>query len=163
MRFGWLEAGAILVVGLSLAIKLAVLDVAVAEDQRGALRDLEAALAGQGYTASVPRADLPIVRAERGACSFTARVLDPHGLFRDTELLKLPKGWRVSYGWRGGWQADLPRLGPLVEYYVTRQVARFGVQARHAPVIMLSAAPVCPPLPAEVVDIRVELRRAAAR
>jgi hypothetical protein len=163
VQLGWLEAGAVLVIGLSLALKLAVLDVAVAEDQNTALRDLQSAIAAQGYTASVPRADLPIVRGDRAGCSFTARVLDPHGLFRDTELLKLPKGWAVQYGWRGGWTADLPRLGPLVEYYLARQVARFGVESRHAPVIMLSHAPGCPELPAETVDIRIELRRAQQR
>lgn len=163
MRLGWLEAGAALAIGLSLAVKLAVLNVEVAEDQREALRDLEADLSSLGYAASVPRADLPIVHGERGKCSFNARLLDPHGLFRDTELLKLPKGWDVHYGWRGSWQADLPRFGPLVEYYVARQVARFGIKARHAPVVMLSAAPTCPKLATGTVDIRLELRRAVSR
>lgn len=162
MRRGWFEAGAALVIGLSLALKLAVLDVAVAEDQRAALRDLGAALTAQGYTVNVPRPDLPIVRGEHAGCAFTVRVLDPHGIYRDTELLKLPRGWTVAYGWRGDWQTSLPRLGPLVEYYVARQLARFGVRARHAPVIMLSNQPACPmPQPA-AVDIRVQLVRVRA-
>lgn len=163
MRFGWLEAGAALTIALSLAFKLAMLDVAVTEDQGDALRGLEARLAAQGYAVSVPRAALPIVLGKRGDCSFTARVLDPHGLFRDTELLKLRPGWTVRYGWRGDWHAELPRLGPLVDYYLARQLARFGIDAHHVVVVMLSNAPGCPPPPAAAVDIRVEVRRAEPR
>ena len=77
MRRGWLKAGASLAIALSLALKLAVLDVAVDEDQRAALRDLGAALAGSGYAVTVPRPDLPIVRGEHAGCAITARVLSP--------------------------------------------------------------------------------------
>ena len=162
MRLGWLSAGAALAIGLSLALKLSVLGVTVEEDQPAALRDLRAALISQGYGVTIPRADLPIVRAERAGCAITARVLDPHGIYRDTELLKLPQGWTVAYGWRGEWQDSLPRLGPLVEYYLARQLARFGVGARHAPVVMLSRAADCALPGAAALDIRVHLRRAAA-
>jgi hypothetical protein len=151
-----------LVIVVSLALKLPVLDVAVAEDQAAALRDLGGDLGGQGYKVAVPRADLPIVRGELGECSFTARILDPHGIYRDTELLKLPPGWSVAYGWRGKWHQSLPRLGPLVEYYVARQLARFGVSAEHAPVIMVSSQGGCALPDAARIDIRVQLRRAAA-
>ena len=163
MRRGWLKTGAALAIGLSLALKLAVLDVAVDEAQSAALRDLGAALAGAGYAVTVPRPDLPIVRGEQAGCTITARVLDPHGIYRDTELLKLPRGWTVAYGWRGEWQQSLPRLGPLVEYYGARQLARFGVKAEHAPVIMVSNQGGCALPDAAQIDIRVQLRRAASR
>jgi hypothetical protein len=163
VRPGWLEAVAILVIGVSLALKLAVLNAAVDEDQRAALGDLKTRLAGQGYTVSVPRADLPIVRAERGRCSLTARVLDPHGVYQDTELLKLPLGWSVAYGWRGEWRVSLPRFWPLTEYYLARQAARFGVTARHAPVIMVLNQPGCALPESATADIRVRLYRAESR
>jgi len=162
MRAAWLSAGAALMIVVSLGLKLAVLDVAVEEDQRAAVQALVTALAGQGYVAEVPRADLPIAKAQKSACNLTARILDPHGIFRDTELLKLPRGWSVAYSWRGTWQTSLPRLGPLVEYYIARQLARFGAAARHAPVIMLSIQPGCARPEANAVDVRVRLEQVAA-
>ncbi len=163
MRLGWPEAIAILVIGVSLTLKLAVLNVAVNEDQRAALGDLRAKLAGQGYTVSEPRANLPIVSAARAGCSLTARVLDPHGVYQDTELLKLPPGWSVIYGWRGEWQASLPRFRPLTEYYLARQAARFGVSARHSPVIMVLNQPGCALPDAAAAQIRVRLFRSESR
>jgi hypothetical protein len=163
VRLGWLEAAAILVIGVSLALKLAVLNVAIDEDQRAALGQLKATLAAQGYAVSVPRADLPIVRSERAGCILTARILDPHGVYQDTELLKLPPGWSVAYGWRGEWQASLPRFWPLTEYYLARQAARLGVSARHSPVIMVLNQPGCALPDAAAADIRVQLFRSESR
>jgi hypothetical protein len=163
VRPGWPEAIAVLVIGVSLALKLAALNVTVDEDQRIALADLNASLAAQGYVVSVPRADLPIVRASHAGCSLTARILDPHGVYQDTELLKLPTGWSVAYGWRGEWQASLPRFWPLTEYYLARQAARLGASAGHSPVIMVSNQPGCALPNAAAADIRVRLFRSESR
>lgn len=160
MRPGWLETGAALVLALSLGLKLAVLDVAIVEDQPTALGDLKAALAAQGYAVSVPRPEIPVVRAERGGCALTARVLDPHALYHDVELMKLPPGWTVAYGWRGEWQSANPRFWPLAEYYTARQLARFGIGTSHGPVIMVSNQPGCALPGGAAADIRLELRRA---
>lgn len=159
MRPGWLETGAAVVLALSLGLKLAVLDVAIVEDQPAALGDLKAALGGQGYAVSVPRPEIPVVRAERGGCALTARVLDPHALYRDVELLKLPRGWSVAYGWRGEWREANPRFWPLAEYYTARQLARFGVQTNHGPVIMVSNQPGCALPGGSAADIRLHLLR----
>lgn len=159
MRPGWLELGAGAVLGLSLALKLAVLDAPVDEDAAGAVGDLARRLAAEGYAVAVPRTDLPVVRAERAGCRLTARVLDPQGLFHDTELRKLPHGWRVAYGWGGEWSLSLPRFAPLAEYYVARQAARFGFPARYRPVIMVSSDPRCALLRSATADLRLSLRR----
>lgn len=159
MRPGWLEGGAALVIGLSLALKLAVLNVAVAEDLPAAVDDLKSALARQGYAVSVPRPEIPVVRAERGACALTARLLDPHAVYQHTELLKLQPGWTVSYGWRGEWQERLPRFWPLAEYYVARQFARFGMATDHGPVTMVLSQPGCALPRGEAADIRLHLSR----
>ena len=162
MPGSWRSGAAVLVIAASLALKLAVQDVAVGEDQRATVQTLGEALVREGYAVSPARPDLPIVRAQRAECRLKARVLDPHATYRDTELLKLPRGWVVSYGWRGSWRESLPRLGPLLEFYGARELARIGRAASRAPVIMLSSQPGCArPSPAKV-DIRVRLQRVTA-
>lgn len=160
MRFGWLEGGALLALAASLGLKLSVLDVAVVEDQSGAVADLRTALSGQGYAVSMPRPEIPVLRAERSGCALTARVLDPHALYRDIELLKLPPGWSVAYGWRGEWREAIPRFWPLAEYYTTRQLARFGIESSHGPVIMVLNQPGCALPNSAAADIRLRLSRA---
>jgi hypothetical protein len=149
------------VLALSLALKLAVQDVAVEEDQRAATLALASALASHGYAVTADRPDLPIVQAQRNGCRFTARVLDSHGTYRDTELLKLPRGWTVHYVWRGGIDASLPRIGPLAVYYFARELARVGLAAGRTPVVMLSVQPGCALPDPAALDIALKLRRSA--
>jgi hypothetical protein len=160
VRPGWVEAGAGLLLALSLGLKLAALDVEVVEDRPTALGDLKAALAGQGYAVSVPRPEIPVISAKRGGCELTARVLDPHALYHDVELMKLPPGWSVAYGWRGEWRAANPRFWPLAEYHAVRQLARFGTKTSHGPVIMVLNQPGCALPDSAAADIRLGLRRA---
>lgn len=159
MRVGWPSCAAAVVIVASLALKLAVQDVAVGEDRRVAVAALGEALVSAGYSVSVAGPQLPIVRAVRAGCKSTARVLDPHATYRDTELNKLPRGWTVAYAWRGSWRTALPRFGPLGEYYVARELARIGQAASRAPVIMLSSQPGCARPDATTVDIRVRLEQ----
>jgi hypothetical protein len=86
-------------------------------------------------------------------------VLDPIAIYRDTELLKLRPGWAAVYAWRGNWSSDLPRNGPLAEYFVARLLARIGVAASHAPVVMLLHLADCPLPDADAVDVREPLYR----
>ena len=159
MPSGWHSAAASLVLALSLALKFAVQDVNVVEDEPAALQALAKSLSAKGYSVVVPRADLPIVQAQLGGCRLTARVLDPHATYRDTELLKLPRGWTVTYVWRGGTGETLPRLGPLVEYYLARELVRTGFAASRAPVIMVSHQSGCALPGAIVSDLRASLER----
>ena len=159
MRAGWIEAAALLVLVGSLGLKLAVLDVAVGEDPREAVAALAAQLARYGVRAQPDRGGLPIVRVEQGSCRFSARVLDPHGTYRDTELAKLPRSWNASYAWHGGWNATLPRLGPLGDYYLAREWVRIGREAVRAPVVMVLHPSGCPLPPAAGFWIRARLQR----
>lgn len=163
MRGSWFSALAALVLAGSLALKLAVHDVSVEGDQRVTAVALAGALAGQGYSAAIPRAEVPVVAAGRGNCHFTARVLDPHGIYHDTELLKLPRGWSVAYVWRGTVSQSLPRLGPLSEYYSARELGRIGLPAARAPVVMLLLQPTCAPPDPAALNVREALGRTVAR
>lgn len=159
MRGSWLSAAGIAVLIASLGLKLAVQDVNVGEDQTTAVRDLADGLTRQGYRVSVDRVDLPIVRGRRAGCTLTVRVLDPHGTYRDTELRKLPPGWSVAYARRGRWYPQQPRLGPLLDYYKARELARLGQPALRAPVLMTLIQPDCPLPDPAMLDIGARLRR----
>jgi hypothetical protein len=163
VRGGWLSTLAALLLAGSLVLKLAVHDVSVEGDQRVTAAALAGSLAGQGYSAAIPRAEVPVVAARRGYCSFTARVLDPHATYHDTELLKLPRGWSVAYVWRGAASRTLPRLGPLTEYFIARELGRIGLPAARAPVVMVLLQPACPPPDAAALGVREALGRTLAR
>jgi hypothetical protein len=158
VRGGWPSLAAAAVLAVSLGLKLAVQNAVVEEDSQGAVTGLATALSEVGYSVSVPRTDLPIVRAEQPGCTLTARVLDPHATYHDTELHKLQPGWRIAYVWRGKARSILPRIGPLGEYYVAREMARLGLTASRAPVVMLSLSPGCDGLPVDALAIRETLR-----
>lgn len=159
MRGGWLSVAGITVLIVSLGLKLAVQEVNVGEDQGAAVRALADGLARQGYRVSLDRLDLPIVRGQRAGCTLTVRVLDPHGTYRDTELRKLPPGWSVAYAWRGRWYEQQPRLGPLLDYYTARELARLGRSAIRAPVLMTLNQRGCPLPDPALLDIGTRLRR----
>ena len=152
---GWHSFAAAFVLVLSLAIKLAVQDVAIGENPASAVEAIANALRLDGFVVSATSSAPPVVKAARGNCTLIARVLDPHGTFRDTALSKFPRGWPVTYVWRGSWRQSLPRLGPLIEYYVQREMARIGIAASRAPVIMVARQPGCTlPVP-DFVDLRL--------
>lgn len=157
MPGGWLSAFGALALALSLALKLALPAAPLGEDLNAATADLSAALSGQGYAVTADGSGLPVVLASRAGCNLTARVLDPHGAFRDTQLLKRPPRWTVSYVWQGTWQAEMPKLGPLAELYRARIEARFGRQASRAAVVMVTRSPGCSAPAAKELNIRVPL------
>lgn len=155
----WHSATAALILAASLALKLALHGVSAEEDLNASAEEFARSLTLRHYAVERPRIDLPSVQARLGNCGFSARLLDPFGLYRDTELRKVPQGWRVAYTWRSRLTTSLPRFGPLAEYYSIRMLARLGRKVSRAPVIMLSIPPDCAlPEPAEL-DVRVSLRR----
>jgi hypothetical protein len=156
---GWPSALAILVLAASLALKLAVHDVSVEGDQRVTVAALAGSLTQQGYEVSIPRSEVPVLVAKKRNCSFTARVLDPHGTYHDTELLKLQPGWSVAYVWRGHTSQSLPRLGPLAEYYISREIGRIGLPTERRPVVMVRLQPGCEPPDPAALNVREVLRK----
>lgn len=161
MRGGWFSVAAGLILAASLALKFVVQDVSVAEDPEAAVTTLTRNLAQAGYTASIPDPAIPAVRAIRGDCVFTARVLDPHGTYHNTQLRKRPRDWRVAYAWRGAWYPALPRFAPLGDYYLARELARAGLRASRTPVVMLSLGPGCGLPDVRATETTVPLIRAA--
>lgn len=158
MPSGWSSILAILVLVSSLAFKLAVHDVSVEGDQRVTVAVLAGSLTRQGYEVSIPRGEVPALVAKHDNCSFTARVLDPHGTYHDTEFLKLQSGWSIIYVWRGRLSKSLPRLRPLVEYYISREIGRIGFFAERRPVVMVRLQPGCAPPDPAALNVREVLR-----
>mgnify|MGYP006951166895 CR=1 FL=1 len=104
---------AVAIIAATVVVKLAVQDVAVEEDLGAAMPRLEARLRERGYAVSRAPAGVPSVTAVRDRCAVTVRLIDAHGTYRDTELLKVPPGWTPRYAWRGRWRAARrPRRPP---------------------------------------------------
>lgn len=151
---------AVLLIVATLAQKLRVQDTTVDEDLSAAIPGLKARLAGQGYAATQPRVELPRVVAAKAGCAATIRLIDAHGTYRDTELLKVPRGWTPRYAWRGAWYASLPRAAPLFDYYAARELARLGRPYQRSAVAMAYARPGCPLPSPSLLAVAVPIRSA---
>ncbi len=153
-------AGALLIV-FSLVVKLRG-DYAVPFDDSGmALRTLASRMAADGYTVNLEIGQRNRVTALRGPCRMVLRLLDPHGTTHANTARTLAKEGRVGYIWRGEWRDDLPRFGPLMNYYFKRELTRQGISASRQPVWIAALGKGCEPLPdARFADIAVTLLRA---
>lgn len=138
--------------GLALAaatLGLKALAIARAEpvDDAGAYRSAVARrLVAAGFAATVdPRG---FVVATRGRCRLKARDLPPVGSARLAyERLGAAFG-PTRYAWRGTWRADPPSYGPLLLFYVQRELARLRIATPRPVIAAVAAGPGCRTVPA---------------
>ena len=137
-------------------------DYAVPFDDSGrALRELAAKMTAEGYAVNLEIGQRNRVTAQRGPCRMVLRLLDPHGTTNANSVRLLAKEGRVSYLWRGQWRDDLPRFGPLMDYYFNRELARQGIAASRRPVWIAALGKGCETRPDPgFSDIPVMLLRA---
>ncbi len=94
----------------------------------------------------------PRLIAARGECRVKAREYPPHGTQRDA-LVELGRAiGPTRYVYRGEWSETPPKLRPLLAFYVTRELARVGLDVSRRPIVAVAIAPACPPLSASWFD-----------
>lgn len=149
-----------LAVGL-LALTLAIKVVALGrpepqEDIAGYLVAVSADLRADGFEATIdPR---QFVVAERGACRMKVRDMQPMGVLRTTyERLGADFG-PSRYAWRGAWRDPPPKYGPLLHYYIQRELARIGVTIPRPSITSVAAGPACRNVSPALFDQAIRLR-----
>ena len=143
----------------SLGIKVASLGAKPRVDARRFLADMGAALQGQDFAVAMHGSRTRWLLAERGACRIKARYYPPHGTLRDSiEALGASFG-PTRYIYRGEWRPAPPKLRPLMEYYLQRELARVGVAIPMPAVAAVSASPACGDLAADGLQQNVWFRR----
>jgi hypothetical protein len=128
------------------------------DDVAGALRRLGANFARAGYATTVEVTPRPRVIARRGTCTVAFKLLDAHATNQASMAQLLAPYGRVAYARNGSWQARLPRVGPLLEYYAKRELARQGVATARNPVWMAAIGSGCAvPPDTRLSDVPVRL------
>lgn len=108
----------------------------------------DAALAGvlrvDGYRVAPESHGFAILlRGQRPGCTILAGDYDPHGTFAETfRQLAVPIG-PLRFAYRGRSFDSAPKLRPLLDFYVRRELHRIGLGPARTPIIAYAAAPGC--------------------
>lgn len=120
------------------------------------LAAVSADLKAAGFTtATDPR---QFVVAERGGCRMKVRDLQAMGSLRTAyERLGAEFG-PTRYAWRGAWRDTPPKYGPLLHYYVQRELARVGVAVPRASITAVASSPACRDVSPALFDQTIWMR-----
>ena len=107
-------------------------------------------LADQGYATSVEKRPFgTIVHAARGACRLIAAEYPAHGtLTEPLAALAAPIG-PLRFVWRGAIYEQAPKLAPLADFYLQRELRRAGFSPAHAPILAYATSRRCGARPVE--------------
>jgi hypothetical protein len=101
-------------------------------------------LRAEGYATSFD--DRPfgrIIHAVRPRCRLIVAEYPAHGtLAAPLAALAEPLG-RLRFAWRGATYDEAPKLLPLVDFYVRRELRRAGFSPQHAPIIAFAGSRDC--------------------
>jgi hypothetical protein len=105
----------------------------------------EQALSASGFeTKRVKRPMGLVVYGEKDGCRAMIAEYAPHGTFADTLVKRAAPVGPLRFAWRGATHEAAPKLRPLAEYYVRRELLRIGVDVPRAPIAALALTPGCP-------------------
>ncbi|MDB5698183.1 MAG: hypothetical protein JWN69_987 [Alphaproteobacteria bacterium] len=98
----------------------------------------------EGYSAAAELRPLGMmVTAQRDGCRLAIRNYPPHGTLAQTYArLARPVG-PLHFVYRGRVTDRAPKLLPLIEYFIGRELRRLGVAAPRAPILAVAASRGC--------------------
>lgn len=143
MRFSASLAFAALLL-VSLGAKAALTMPAAEPDPRRFAGEAEAMLRARGFATRFERRTFGIlVEGRRAGCRLAVGDYTPYGTFADRfDQLARPIG-PLRYVYRGAVHARAPKLVPLLDFYLSRELRRVGFPARRHPIAAVAASPGC--------------------
>ena len=84
-----------------------------------------------------------LMRGERPGCTILAGDYDPHGTFDETFRQLAVRVGPLAFAYRGRSYAAAPKLRPLLDFYVRRELRRVGMAQARTPIIAYAASPGC--------------------
>jgi hypothetical protein len=98
----------------------------------------------EGYSTAAELRPLGImVTAQRDGCRLAIRNYPPHGTLAQTYAhLARPVG-PLHFVYRGRVSDRAPKLVPLIEYFIGRELRRLGIAAPRAPILAVAATRGC--------------------
>ena len=129
---------------LSLTGKLALARAEPPPDEGLFAARTAALLESSGFAASSERRPLGMaVYGARGDCRLMVREYDPHGTFAESHAQVARRVGRLGFVYRGTISDRAPKLMPLTEYFVGRELRRIGLPVPRAPILAVSATDGC--------------------
>lgn len=129
---------------VSLAAKAALTAPAPEPDGRRLAVEAAAMLGGQGFVTAFEQRPLgTLVHGRRGDCRLLVGDYTPYGTFADIFAARARPVGPLRFVYRGAFYARAPKLVPLTEFYIYRELRRIGIPARRRPLIAVAASPGC--------------------
>lgn len=84
-----------------------------------------------------------VVHAQHGACRMWVRDYSPHGTMRNVhEELANPIG-PLRFVYKGAASEEPPKVGPLLRFFLQREMLRLGVSTPKYPIYAVASSPTC--------------------
>lgn len=129
---------------LTLGLKLLVVREAPAPDAALFVEQAEAMLRIQGFaTARVTRPFGTVVTGSRGACRLMVGDYPPDGTMAEPLAAEARGIGPLSYVWAGEIYQQAPKVRPLIEFYVRRELGRLGFRIRRWPTLAVATGSGC--------------------
>jgi hypothetical protein len=129
---------------LTLGVKLLWTRDAPAPDHALFVVTAEAILQGQGFrTGRIVKRFGTIVRGERDACRLTVADYPADGTLAEPLEAESRGIGPLRFVWAGEASLRAPKLRPLAEFYLKRELGRLGFHPARRPIIAVAANPAC--------------------
>jgi hypothetical protein len=134
--------GALLLV--SLGAKAAVTAPSAEPDPRRFAGEAAAMIRARGFAILFEKRTFGILaEGRRGNCRLVVGDYTPYGTFADRfDQLARPIG-SLRFVYRGDFHAQAPKLVPLLDFYMFRELRRVGLPALRHPIAAVAASPGC--------------------
>lgn len=139
-----LEGALVGLLVLSMGLKLGASRSEPMPDERLFASQVSRFLEREGYSTAAELRPLGMmVTARRDGCRLAIRNYPPHGTLAQTYArLAQPIG-PLHFAYRGRVSDRAPKLLPLIEYFIGRELRRLGIAAPRAPILAVAASPGC--------------------
>ena len=139
-----LEGALVGLLVLSLGLKLAASRSEPRPDQQLFASQVFRFLEREGYTTAAELRPLGMmVTARRDGCRLAIRDYPPHGTLAQVYArLARPVG-QLRFVYRGRVSDRAPKLLPLIEYFIGRELRRMGIAAPRAPILAVAVSRGC--------------------
>jgi hypothetical protein len=125
---------------VSLAAKAALIAPAPDPDSRLVAREAAAMLRERGFLTAFERRPLGVlVHGRRGGCRLLVVDYNPYGTFAATIAARSAPVGPLRFAYRGELYRRAPKLVPLIDFYLYRELRRVGISARRHPIAAIAS------------------------
>jgi hypothetical protein len=101
-------------------------------------------MVAQGFSVRVEQRPLgPLIYGTNRACRVMAGEYSPYGTFADVFQARAASVGPLRFHYRGRTYSEAPKFGPLLRFYVQRELSRIGITVPRTPIVAVAASSRC--------------------